>query len=391
MMGSYTIAQGQRVAVWDHGGRRTLVDGPRRIAMWGVRKLDPLAAHVAGPDEYLVVRHRDGRVAHVPGPAAAWLDPVEHAAVSVAKAVSLDANEAVVVYRHKPDGAIDRRVVRGPARFVPTADEWLHEFRWHGSDPASGRKVPRALAFTKLRVIPDQLYFDVEDVRTADDAVIAVRLMVFFELMDVAVMLDQTHDPVADFVNAVTADVIDFVAAGTFEQFKERTAELNELGTYKQLAGRAGRIGYRINKVAYRGYRAAPQLQAMHDGAIEARTQLRLAAETERQAQDLADLKLGRERQRAEQRQQIQRDEADHQRTLERLAHDERLRQQAATSAGELRQAGDRRRQRLEFLSALQGMEVDLTRYLVARHERPDRRIRVDGKAAGRVHLHGAC
>ena len=251
--------------------------------------------------------------------------------------------------------------------------------------------MPRGLCFTKLRVIPDQMYFDVEDVRTNDDALITVRLMVFFELMDVGVMLDQTHDPVADFINAVSADTIDFVAGGTFEQFKERTPALSDLATYKQLAGRAGRIGYRINKVVYRGYQAAAKLQAMHDGAIEARTQLRLAAETERQAQDLADLKLGREQERAERRQQIDRAEADHKRELERLAHDERLRQQAAVSAAELRQSEIRRLQRLEFLSAVRNMEVDMTRYLVARHEKPDRRIRVDGKAAGRVHLHGAC
>ena len=399
---TYTIAQGQRVAVWDRHGRRELVDGPRRIATWG-RRVQPLVAHVAGPDQYLVVRGRDGRVAHVPGPAGVWLDPVEHESVAVAAAVALDANEAVVVYRRGDGGGIDRRVVRGPARFVPTADEWLHEFRWHGAEPGRpGRKVARGLTFTRLRVIPDQMYVDVEDVRTADDALLTVRLMVFFELMDVGVMLDQTHDPVADFVNAVTADVVDFVAAGSFDHFKGRTAALNELATYAQLAGRAGRIGYRINKVVYRGYQAAAKLQAMHDGAIEARTQLRLAAETERQAQDLSDLKLGRERERAVQRQQIQQAEADHQRTLDRLAHEEKLRQQLAVAAAELRADGDRKdaalrnaaarhRQRVEFLTAVQGLQVDMTRYLVARHEKPDRRIRIDGPAAGRVHLHGAC
>ena len=401
MIASYTIAQGERVAVWDRRGRRELVDGPRRVGAWG-RRVTPLAAHVAGPDQYLVVRGRDGRVNHVPGPASVWLDPVEHASVDVAAAVTLDANEAVVVYR-RAEAGVDRRVVRGPARFVPGADEWLHEFRWHGADARNPkRKVPRGLCFTKLRVIPDQLYFDVEDVRTADDALLTVQLMVFFELMDVGVMLDQTHDPVADFINAVTADAIDFVAAGTFEQFKARTAALNDLATYKQLAARAGRIGYRVNKVVYRGYAAAAKLQGMHDGAIEARTHLRLAAETERQAQDLADLKLARERERAVQRQQIQQAEADHQRVLDRAAHDEKLRQQAAAAAADLaidhdrraaalREAEARHGRRVAFLTAVQGLQVDLTRYLVARHEKPDRRIRVDGDAAGRVRLHGAC
>jgi hypothetical protein len=75
-----------------------------------------------------------------------------------------------------------------------------------------------------LWVIPDQMYFDVESVRTADDALLVVKLMVFFELADIEMMLDQTHDPIADFINAVTADVIAFVGAATFEDFKQRPA-----------------------------------------------------------------------------------------------------------------------------------------------------------------------
>ena len=66
--------------------------------------------------------------------------------------------------------------------FVPAANEWLHQFSWHGTDPAGGKhKIPHALQFFKLRVIPDQTYFDVQDVRTADDALLVVKLMIFFE------------------------------------------------------------------------------------------------------------------------------------------------------------------------------------------------------------------
>ena len=41
----------------------------------------------------------------------------------------------------------------------------LHEFEWHGTDPTNKtRKVPGALKFTKLRVIPDQFYYNIDDV-----------------------------------------------------------------------------------------------------------------------------------------------------------------------------------------------------------------------------------
>jgi hypothetical protein len=104
------------------------------------------------------------------------MDPVEHAHIEVAEAIALDANKAVVVYRQEQP-KITRRIMRGPELFVPEPNEWLHEFKWHGATPADPRhKAPAALTFTKLRVIPDQMYFDVEDVRTADDALLVVVL-----------------------------------------------------------------------------------------------------------------------------------------------------------------------------------------------------------------------
>ena len=81
--------------------------------------------------------------------------------------------------------------------------------------------------------------------------------MIFFELVDVERMLDTTHDPIGDFVNAATSDVVDFTGKHDFEAFKHNTHRLNELETYKQLTVRASQCGYRINKVVFRGYDAA--------------------------------------------------------------------------------------------------------------------------------------
>jgi hypothetical protein len=402
-----TIRDGERVAIWDRSGRVEFVSGPRRLLLHR-RTVEPLARYAAGADQYLVIRFKDGHSQHLHGPAAVWFHPVEHQEIRVEPAVSLDGNEAVVVYSQEggatgqPD-RVARRVVRGPALFMPAANEWLHEFSWHGASPANAaRKVPRALRFTKLRVIPDQMYHDVEDVRTADDALLVVRLMIFFELTDIEQMLDRTHDPVADFINAASADVMDFTAAMTFERFKERTEGLSDLATYKQLCGRAERMGYRVSKVAYRGYQASNKLQAMHDGAIEARTRLRLEAETEAQAQDLADLKVRRELERAAQRRAMEEEDLHHANKLKRLSHEEMLRQaqaaraaklEARRSAGELEQQhlAARNQERLGFLRAMETMHVDLTRYLIARYQHPDRIIRIESGRNGvspRFHLH---
>ena len=59
-------------------------------------------------------------------------------------------------------GGVTRIVKTGPLRYVPHPDEWLHRFKWHGSDPTNKtRKVYGALQFTKLRVIADQFYYNV--------------------------------------------------------------------------------------------------------------------------------------------------------------------------------------------------------------------------------------
>ncbi len=382
---------------------RRVVQGPAQYMPeaneWLQRRAE-LRRYSAEAHEYLAVRFLDGRTEHVRGPVDLWFEPDTHESVTIEQATPVDAHEALVIYSRDSDNAVARRVLRGPAQYVPGPEEWLHEFRWHGADPKDPtRKRPRLLQFTHLRVIPDQMYFDVRDVRTSDDALLVVKLMVFFELVDIEKMLDRTHDPIADFINALSADIIDFAADRSFEEFKEATGSLNELTQYENLVGRSERIGYRINKVVYRGYVASDKLQMMHDDAIERRTALKLEAETERQAQELADLKLEREAHRDAQRQAMVRKQTEHEELLVQVKHDGELERRAS----EHRQHVEHQREdqavaverirnenetRLAFLRQMQGLQVDLTRYLVAQYQHPDRLIRVDGGPGPQLHLH---
>ena len=116
--------------------------------------------------------------------------------------------------------------------------------------------IKDALKLTKIRTLPDQLYYNVLGCRTQDDAQLTVRLMLFFQMVDLEKMLDSTHDPIGDFVNAVSADVIRFASETTFEGFVQRSGELNELASFKVLLERAASIGYQVNKVVFRGYKA---------------------------------------------------------------------------------------------------------------------------------------
>jgi hypothetical protein len=390
LFGIHTVLAGQRVAVWNATGEVRLVDGPCRRWLWR-ETVRPVERHSARDGEYLIITYQDGRVEHRAGPVMVWQHPTEHLSIVCAQAIAISAHEAVVVYGRDGD-VVRRRVVRGPAQFVPASGEWLHQFSWHGADPKRpDHKIPRALQFERLRVIPDQMYLQVEAVRTSDDALITVDFMVFFELADIHTMLDQTHDPIADLINALTADTIEFAAARTFEQFKAETDHLNQLDTFVQLLGRAQRIGYRIGKVVYRGYHASQQLQAMHDHAIEARTSLRLEAETEEQAQTLADLKLTRERDRTQVRQAMEQESAAHaarlaqaeaeaQITRDRLASDARRDIRDADHRLHLRQRQELDQQKQAFATGMAQAGVDVTRWLVARYQHPDRLIRIEGR-----------
>lgn len=46
-----------------------------------------------------------------------------------------------------------------------------------------------------------------------------------------------------------------------YETFLENANQLNLLETYPQLISRAVTVGYRINKVVFRGYQATEKLQ----------------------------------------------------------------------------------------------------------------------------------
>lgn len=394
----YIVDEDQRVLMTDRFGRSEVVQGPRRL--WrGFRRFERLRPVIAHPGEFLIVRFRDGRQDHVPGPAEVWLDRRVHESVEKQDALQISANEAVVIYTKEPNtDTASRRVELGPQLFVPRPGEWLHTFQWHAARGGSqgAPKIAKGLVFQKLWLMPDQMYHDVPDVRTADDAVLTIRLMIFFELQDVMQMLDTTHDPIGDFVNAATADVVEFTGQFDFENFKQHTHQLNELETYRHLLDRAAQCGYRINNVVYRGYGAPDSLQQMHDQAIEARTRLQLDRATEEQAQQLEDYKLKSQLARAANRRSEQAAEVRHELELGREKLEAELQRQEAHGrlereqqelAGQQTTEADTRRNQVQqqHLQTLKEMGVDLTQFLT--QARADQVIEVRGEA-GPPHVH---
>ena len=394
----YTVNEGQQVLAYRRNGSIDKIVGPARV--WkGSTEFRMMEHFVAHPGSFLVVQFKDGTQQNIVGPAEIWLDPRVHSSITLQEGLALAAKEAVVVYGQDESGNTNRRICTGPTSFVPQPGEWLHQFSWHASRGGSKgvEKKPNGLQFQKLWLMPDQMYHDVKDVRTADDAVLVVRLMLFFELLDIEKMLDTTHDPIGDFINAATSDVVEFTGKRTFEEFKQETDQLNDLETYSQLLHRAEQCGYRINNVVYRGYGAPESLQKMHDEAIQARTRLQLEKATETQTQELEDYRLKCQVERSEKRRVEQTTEVEHDlliqqkreaSKLEAMRQQEEFKREQKRSAAEQESDLLRKQQEIqrEHFDQLRSMGVDLTQYLT--QGRADQVIELRGRGGNQPHLH---
>ncbi|KAG9393718.1 hypothetical protein J8273_4837 [Carpediemonas membranifera] len=399
-----TIRENEALALWSSDGNCRVIEGPRSKLVFYGKSYQRLSRFYASDSEYLKVTFHDGHIEHVPGPTAMFLEPHRHRTINLEEAWTIDASHVLVVYRKNSDtSTVDRRIVRGPALFIPLPNEFLHSFRWHGDDPKDKtRKIPNALQFRRLRFGPESsTFYNVRDVRTKDDAMITVKVMIFYQLVDVEKMLDSTTDVIGDIIADVCADVVSFAAKLTYEEFLQKTDALSSLDTYNQLKQRADRMGYQLKKVVFRGYHVSDSLQAMHDDAIEKRTMMHIALESAKQEQELQNLTLQMNSDRVEKEHML--DEAKHAHKMAMEAReadaanarkmknhelDEIIRK--AQISSQVDQETQLSRVKSNYYATLHEMGVDVTKVLVA--EGVSKMMHLDISSEGRevdgVHVH---
>ena len=162
--------------------------------------------------------------------------------------------QALVVYRPSKDNAeVARDIIRGPRLYVPTPSEWVQEFAW-GKTEADDDPEP----FSRLPGTPGNVYIDVSNVRTADDALLTLNYLMVFQLLDIPQMLAETDDPISAFTTSLCSDVLAFSSRLTLDGFKEFTPKLSALDTYQNLRGTAAQNGCKIIAVVFRGCGARP-------------------------------------------------------------------------------------------------------------------------------------
>lgn len=250
-----------------------------------------------------------------------------------------------------------RHIVLGPQMYMPQdAAEWTHEFAWTDVNDEDAKKKDRtgALRFTVLQNAPQKIYHKVERVRTKDNALLTVKLMIFFSYTNIEVMLNNTLDPFADIINATSADTIEFCVSKQFDEFLASADALNNLEVYRQLTAVAAKIGIDIQKLVFRGYEAPDSLQRMHDESIQERTKLELMMRAEEERQKLAEFKLQKESMRAA---------AEHQMEMTKLKHELDMK------AKQLEMQKLERDAEIQRLQAIKKVDssADIVKYLVAK------------------------
>uniref|UniRef100_A0A2C9MA59 Band 7 domain-containing protein n=1 Tax=Biomphalaria glabrata TaxID=6526 RepID=A0A2C9MA59_BIOGL len=384
-----TVYEGQQAVVLNHLGQGKLVIGPERLFLFRERFYQ-LRSNTADRFGYIAIQENSGSIIHKPGPCQIFHNILEFRNCESKNALCIDANHVLVVYKRLKGGEAQRRI---KINFLLMCIHGTHEF--HAADDVESSLF--SVMFSEFLCVPTYVSFKIQniflvpfngileqvrEVRTSDDTMLTVKVMLFYEIVDILKMLDATHDPIADLINALCADVISFVGPLTYQQFIEKTSQLSSLDTYPHLQQRAERIGFKVEKVVFRGYHASDQLQEMQNTAIESHTQLRLQREIEEQEQKLVNFKLNQMQKRSVIQQSMQLKRQLHQQKIAELTQKHLLEKEKLTLNhklalssmeikvnAEIKEAEDS--QMIVQLANLSAANIDVTKYLTLQYDLP--------------------
>ena len=225
--GFRNIKDGEAAIVWGAiSGRKQEIVGPKRVFLFleEIRFLDRFKAL---SDQYLLVEHADGRNEHVLGPAVMFRDPQKHVSIMVRVPYNLtDPDHCVVVYTKTGSGnaggsappaelpAVERRLVRGPAMFIPNVNDRVHAFF------SKGRKIIKT---NDLRTGPFECPLDSRGGVVTVSAEVAFSVADPFQLAECTFKLGSKTtvglmlDAVATLKSAFAADLSARTAQLTFD------------------------------------------------------------------------------------------------------------------------------------------------------------------------------
>ncbi len=211
------IPQEERARVIHWNGKISIVDGPYRLPL--LAKADIFEKEVIPDGEQGYLIDENGNYQEMIGPTVVYIHP--EGEYRPHRRFDLANHEAMVV--------IDEEGKYNIYLGSTTPSVWVkdrqrvYQFHWTGSRGDTEEKSPGALNIQILRLQDTQTYFSFQ-VRTNDNVVITLRLMIYYSYTSVEKLLSN-NDPLGAMYNKIMATLVDFVATLDFDEFKENTNE----------------------------------------------------------------------------------------------------------------------------------------------------------------------
>lgn len=80
--------------------------------------------YTALTDEYLAIKHVDGKMEHRRGPSVEWHNRIQYESIRVEKLTKLAMHQILVVYARTTENNIERKLITGPCVYMPQPNEW---------------------------------------------------------------------------------------------------------------------------------------------------------------------------------------------------------------------------------------------------------------------------
>jgi len=374
-VGGRTIKDGEAAAIWNRNGVHTEIIGPRRVHLF-FSTIRFLTRHKAESNQYLVIKHKDGRVENIKGPMAVYQNPAFHDEVQVKDGISLKSSSEFIVVQNSDyakESAKDLTTVHGPKLFIPSPSDNVHTFSWSQID---GEKIYSAEAeTTKLSTSAFPLDIII-NVPLINSQFIRARIHVEYKISSPLSLekLMEHQDPIARMYHAIRVDGQTLGGIITLDMVRnwkqdEMKAIFNNVEGYPELCKAAKQSGLEILTVYLTGQSLSNELKALFDSerAIESKLQSEIKTKTQRQELRVFE-------------QEDKRKEFEHEEELKRMKLESKLQSEikAKTQRQELRlfEQEDKRKE-IEHEEELKRMRLEskLQSEIKAKAERQELRV----------------
>jgi hypothetical protein len=283
--GSYVrrVKVGKRTIKEGEGASREVIGPSLRHLFYSTIKF--MDHHIARPNQYVVIEHKDGKIEHLPGPHSIYFNPIKHTSVVVNDAIELPTPSDCIIVASSQPPAIQNTtpgdyVVRGYAQYMPQINEKVVAHEWT-LDPTNSSAPHKPVQghttkFTRLTTRPFRFPITMP-LKTKEGMTIQIEysFSLMVEEVELAIAI---ADPIAAIHMALQSDLAK-IGPQLAEAFlaKPDPEQLASIHTYAGTIASAVACGFKVLDVQVLSVGMPPELLRQKE--------VRMAANSAHQAQ----------------------------------------------------------------------------------------------------------